>query len=141
MSTEMRGILVPGKRMAYALAGKSTITVRGKTTRFTYQIKKIANQEKWFVGLLNGPDNNCDYMYIGLGTMDKNATFTFRLTRNSRAGDDAQSVIAFKWLVRHWESPLMEIWHEGACGRCGRKLTVPESIESGLGPTCAGYSL
>lgn len=26
---------------------------------------------------------------------------------------------------------------EGACGRCGRKLTVPGSIASGIGPTCA----
>jgi hypothetical protein len=29
------------------------------------------------------------------------------------------------------------VWHEGRCGRCGRKLTVPESIESGFGPECA----
>ena len=27
-------------------------------------------------------------------------------------------------------------WHEGRCGRCGRKLTVPESIEAGYGPEC-----
>jgi hypothetical protein len=30
----------------------------------------------------------------------------------------------------------LEIWHEGSCLRCGRKLTVPESIESGYGPEC-----
>lgn len=30
----------------------------------------------------------------------------------------------------------VEIWHEGKCGRCGRQLTVPESIESGFGPEC-----
>ncbi|MGQ4872128.1 MAG: DUF6011 domain-containing protein, partial [Candidatus Thorarchaeota archaeon] len=28
----------------------------------------------------------------------------------------------------------VRIWHEGKCGRCGRRLTVPESIESGYGP-------
>ena len=27
--------------------------------------------------------------------------------------------------------------HSGCCGRCGRKLTVPESIDTGLGPVCA----
>ena len=27
---------------------------------------------------------------------------------------------------------------KGKCGRCGRKLTVPSSIESGLGPHCKG---
>lgn len=31
----------------------------------------------------------------------------------------------------------VEVWHEGSCGRCGRKLTVPESIANGLGPECA----
>jgi hypothetical protein len=30
-----------------------------------------------------------------------------------------------------------EVYHEGRCGRCNRKLTVPESIETGLGPECA----
>jgi hypothetical protein len=27
--------------------------------------------------------------------------------------------------------------HEGKCGRCGRLLTVPSSIESGIGPECS----
>ena len=31
-----------------------------------------------------------------------------------------------------------EFWHEGRCGRCGRTLTVPESIASGVGPECQG---
>lgn len=30
------------------------------------------------------------------------------------------------------------IYHMGQCCRCGRALTVPSSIESGLGPYCAG---
>jgi hypothetical protein len=32
----------------------------------------------------------------------------------------------------------LEVWHEGRCGACGRRLTVPESIERGLGPECYG---
>jgi hypothetical protein len=31
----------------------------------------------------------------------------------------------------------IEVWHEGNCRRCRRKLTVPASIELGLGPNCA----
>jgi len=31
------------------------------------------------------------------------------------------------------------VFHEGACGRCGRTLTVPESIASGFGPECIRY--
>jgi hypothetical protein len=32
---------------------------------------------------------------------------------------------------------VVEFWHEGKCCRCGRKLTVPASIASGIGPECA----
>lgn len=31
----------------------------------------------------------------------------------------------------------LEIYHVGRCGRCGKKLTTPESILTGLGPTCS----
>ena len=30
-----------------------------------------------------------------------------------------------------------EIWHEGRCAACARRLTVPQSIATGLGPDCA----
>jgi hypothetical protein len=50
---------------------------------------------------------------------------------------DAMVTIAFGWAWRHPDSDKLEVWHEGRCGRCGRRLTVPESIESGLGPECA----
>jgi hypothetical protein len=33
----------------------------------------------------------------------------------------------------------VEFWHEGKCGRCNRKLTVPSSIESGFGPECINH--
>jgi hypothetical protein len=32
--------------------------------------------------------------------------------------------------------PEMEVEHSGHCGRCGRLLTVPSSVQSGLGPEC-----
>jgi hypothetical protein len=32
---------------------------------------------------------------------------------------------------------LLEVWHEGRCAKCGLKLTVPQSIMTGFGPTCA----
>ena len=56
---------------------------------------------------------------------------------------DDHRQMGFAWLWRRITSntalpPKAEVWHEGSCGRCGRKLTVPESIENGLGPVCAG---
>jgi len=32
----------------------------------------------------------------------------------------------------------LNFFHEGKCGKCGRKLTTPESIKNGFGPTCLG---
>ena len=138
MFAEMRGLLAPGRRRHYVLAGKSTITIMSRTTgtRFTYRVTKSdAQPGQWpvfFVALLSGPDNERDFQY--LGTI---FSYGFSLTKKSRASRDAKSVVAFDWLSKHWEDPRVEVWHEGVCGRCGRKLTVPESIESGLGPICA----
>jgi hypothetical protein len=55
---------------------------------------------------------------------------------------DAPSARAFDWTWRHIARGIMpdalEIWHEGRCGRCARRLTVPESIAQGFGPECIG---
>lgn len=133
-STQMRGELKPGARKPYALAGKATVTLRSmKTgTRFTYRIKKHKTEELYFVGVLNGPDNTNNYQY--LGTIFPEG---FSVTRKSQINFKAPSAVAFHWFAKNMEHAAVEVWHEGACGKCGRKLTVPESIESGLGPTCA----
>lgn len=132
---------------AYMKAGNATITIRSKVTgnRFTYKIKASEPDDRypnqvWFVSVLNGPDNWTNYMYMG----KINADFKmFQWTRASRVGTDALSWKAFDYLFKALDdAPLffsdkMEVWHEGKCGRCGRKLTVPESIERGIGPDCA----
>ena len=57
-------------------------------------------------------------------------------------GKDAPSSKAFSWAWGYIKNDVLpvklEIWHEGRCARCNRKLTVPSSIESGFGPECAG---
>jgi DNA-directed RNA polymerase subunit RPC12/RpoP len=30
----------------------------------------------------------------------------------------------------------IKVYHEAKCARCGHRLTVPESIETGFGPNC-----
>lgn len=138
-AAQMRGILKPGRRRAYVTAGKATVTIRSTATqtRFTYKVEQSKNNRPgqmpvFFVKLLNGADNTADYVYIG--TIFAHG---FKTTRASRVSETAPSVRAFAWMTRHWEDARIEVWHEGRCGRCGRALTVPESIESGIGPTCA----
>jgi hypothetical protein len=49
-------------------------------------------------------------------------------------------VLAFAVRVMLGKQKLPEgykVQHAGRCGRCARTLTVPSSIELGLGPECA----
>jgi hypothetical protein len=137
----MRGQLAAGKRKGFILAGNAIFTVRSKATqtRFTYKVQQSdpakcrpGMMPVYFVSLLNGADNTGDFAYIGTIFADG-----FRVTRKSRVAASAPSAIAFSWLMKHLEDARVEVWHEGRCGRCGRTLTVPESIESGIGPICA----
>ncbi len=137
---DMRGELEPGRRSAFMFAGDAILTIRStKTqTRFTYRVTKSKPTDDgrppvWFVSLLSGADNEGDYRYIG--TIFANG---FRTTARSSVRADAPSAIAFAWFESHRESAAVKVWHEGRCGRCGRTLTVPESIASGIGPVCAG---
>lgn len=92
----------------------------------------------YFVNLLRGPDNTGDFAYMGV--MRKPGTF--HLTSKSVVGRTAGSFKALVWFLdalrcgRAVLEDKLEVWHEGKCGRCGRKLTVPESIAVGLGPEC-----
>jgi len=135
---ETLGIIQDWK--TFVKAGNSIFTIENTATgnRFTYQVVRCKDEDEeiWFVSVLNGPNNETDYAYIGsiFGT-------EFRLTHKSRFGEEAVSVKAFRWLSAylHSDQDLPEgvvVHHEGRCGRCGRRLTVPESIESGYGPEC-----
>jgi hypothetical protein len=130
-----------GAAESFMLAGKATVTlVSLKTgTRFTYRISASPDKSCHFVALLNGADNEGDYKYLG-----RIARSMFWAGRKvPRVGDisrDAPSMRAFAWawqqIVRGALPEALEIWHEGRCGRCARKLTVPSSISSGFGPEC-----
>jgi hypothetical protein len=93
-------------------------------------------QVLWFVNLLTGPDNISNYTYMG--TIHRGV---FKATTKSKH-PDSTSFKAFHWfwnkLTMHEldKFPQFAFYHEGRCGRCGRRLTVPESIESGYGPEC-----
>jgi hypothetical protein len=120
----------------FITAGKAFFTIRSEKTgaRFTYRVSKADNGNMWFVSVLTGHNNESDYTYIGC----INVAGVFVHTKDSKVAPDAPSFKAFEWFWQRVENPpdVVSIFHEGRCGRCGRKLTVPESIESGFGPEC-----
>lgn len=145
--SDMKGQLTTVEDVVtFATAGNATLTLRSLKTgnRFTFKIKKSDQPNSkvaFFVALMNGPDNENSFQYLGCIYNDQ-AGLRYAHGKKSRITEQATSSIVFKWF---WQkvinqkkfSPDLEIWHCGICGRCGRKLTVPESVARGIGPDCA----
>lgn len=132
----------------FVRAGNATITLvsRRTQTRFTFKIIKPEESRGrvlFFVKVLSGPDNENSYSYMGAIKSGYNGDY-FTLTGASKVSAEAQSFKAFKWfwqvVVTQRTHPTawgLDVWHEGRCCRCGRKLTVPSSVAQGMGDDCA----
>jgi hypothetical protein len=92
----------------------------------------------YFVSLLTGPNNETDYCYIG---KVNELTGELTLTRGSKRNEQIPDVVVFRWFMSHLFGDKIltnaVVHHEGRCGCCARKLTVPESIIRGIEPECA----
>jgi hypothetical protein len=135
-------------------AGHAVFTLLSLKTgmRYTYRIKvkkeDLAHTDPddinvtYFVEVLRGPDNTDHFSYMGVARRPGR----FWITSKSRVLRSSGSAKAFIWFMaalfarRNVLGKLLEVWHEGKCGRCGRRLTVPGSIERGLGDDCASYA-
>jgi hypothetical protein len=120
--------------LKFMFAGNSTATfVNTKTdNRFTFKLKQKKDSNLFFVSVLTSPD-----VYTYIGTVINGQ---FKHGRKSKINKDAQSVRVFEYVFKNLLSAslpdFIEVWHEGRCGKCGRTLTVPSSIATGLGPEC-----
>ena len=127
----------------FLLAGRAVFTVVNDATggRFTFKVVRVEKEGRdpvHFVNLLAGPDNTTDFVRLGMIFDETN----FVVPREWSIGSDAPSAQAFRWvfgrLAASRDLATVRFLHEGRCGRCSRVLTVPASIETGLGPVCAG---
>lgn len=137
----MSGMLeTPEKVLEFALAGNATFTLKSKISglHMTYRIRKPGDESPHFVALMSGPDNEGSYQYLGTIFSGK----VYKHGAKSRISLEAPSEKVFNqfWaaISQNRIPAYLEVWHEGKCGRCGRKLTVPESIATGIGPICDG---
>lgn len=146
----MRGQLVNRADIVkFIEAGNAIVTIVSKKsgTRFTYKFarpKMTAHNgtRPIWVSVLVGQNNDADYSFAG--TMRNAAIgYTYTQGRQSTLSAQAPSMLLLSWFLKHLNAGSdaaivrqAEFWHEGRCGRCGRTLTVPASIESGFGPEC-----
>jgi hypothetical protein len=142
----------PAAIARFVLGGNATFTLKNTVTgnRFTYKVTQIRKDGRaaspHFVKLMTGPDNESSFEYVGL---IKNEANYFHGGAKAKVPADARAHKTFEWFWntlqgRNARGPLsnfpgFEFWHEGRCCRCGRKLTVPESIANGIGPECAKH--
>jgi hypothetical protein len=130
--------------LRFITAGNATLTLVSKQSgnRFTFKFQRpdsdAPNRPIW-VRVLNGPDNENSYEFVGTIWIQSNGSYML-VRGKSTIQEDATSVKILNWFIRAINNGRVleqaEVWHEGRCGRCGRKLTVPESISSGYGPEC-----
>jgi hypothetical protein len=125
----------------FVFAGNAVFTLVSKKTgqRFTFRVRKSDTEakngpERFWVDLLTGPNNASDFTYI--------AWLRSGIVHQKRSNEkNPFSYKAIAWfLTQIWyDVPCLdkvEFHHEGRCGKCGRPLTDPESIQVGLGPIC-----
>ena len=132
----MQAQLTESNILPYILAGKAIFTIRNPNTgkSFTYKVKQPKDCSKWFVSVLTGSDNTSDYSYFGF--LNERKEFVYGRGK-SRIAEAAPSVLAFRWFMSNLGNLKgVECFHSGRCARCGRVLTVVESVTTGLGPEC-----
>lgn len=122
----------------YIFGGRGIVTLKSPTgVHHTYVFQRPRNEDQFpddvmFVYALH--DGN-KMFYVG---MIENSQF--RLTRSSRFLNDTEIVRGARYImkmafVKDLDTP-MELYHEGICSVCGRPLTNPKSIQTGIGPRC-----
>lgn len=138
--------------LTFILAGNATFTVTNESSgnRFTYRIRKAGygtatfkDTDVFYVSVLTGSDNTSSYQY--LGTFFSGTSKTYVHSTKSKISISADSNKVLTWFFNHFvknttKYPTVKVYHAGKCGKCGRKLTTPESVETGLGPHCGNRS-
>lgn len=136
--------LAPEDIKRFALAGNAILTIEsGKTGKYyTLHIEKY-NKSAYIVRAFKGSDNEnrLHYVYIG---------YYYNDTKKFAVSQEYRDRPTFAWpaIVRAAKyffdtidvSPkILTVYHEGRCGKCGKRLTKPDSIKHGLGPKCRRY--
>lgn len=120
-----------------------TIVDRDIGRRFTYHLNKAkpnprfdreGDKPKYWLALLTGPD---EWRTLGIV---QNFRFIRFMGTYSLMTPSAQTLTTVMIYLRQnaWNADRFEFWHAGRCCICGRTLTVPESIDRGIGPECFG---
>lgn len=118
----------------FLTAGRAIFTVsNGRGDHYTFKLGRIRDNDstlKAFV--LKGSDNTRDYDFLCLV---KAADLTlFKPVKRKAVRVLAWALDVAKGIKSL--PPGYTLEHAGRCGKCGRLLTEPESLKTGIGPAC-----
>lgn len=142
--------ITPSGVLDYIFSGKAVLTVKSLKTKkhITYKVKqkvvkiKDLNGKKtgerredlFFVNVMTGNDNNT-FTYLGVVARAKGIVKT---TTKSSFKDSDPATKVIQWVINNPMHTDLRVFHDNSCGRCGRRLTVPTSVKTGIGPICEG---
>lgn len=132
--------ITPAQFRNFIFAGRSIFTLENQTTGnyITFKVKQMKKEGKpiahmYVIECKALGDRSYGFELLGFLNMQAKE---FRRRKNP----DFVGTKTWIWLLQNLESlerfETLSIYHEGKCCKCGMPLTVPESIESGIGPEC-----
>lgn len=141
------GLIEQDKALEFMLAGKCECVLHSTKTNEDFRFEIIKRQTEkdknkfiYFLNYCLGHDKN----YAGVVWFD-DKTDEFRFSQGAKGqmtGNEIpirSLIFVLNKLLREEHVNNLLVYHVGKCGRCGKKLTTPESILTGLGPTCCKH--
>lgn len=129
---------------AYLTAGNCTFTLYSKKLdqHYTYKINVDKKRDdRYFAKVLFGSNNETDYRYIGLFYKDN---LSLRTSTAAHLPHTAPQFVMLQYFLKIVYGDFLwpdtcEFYPSGRCCRCGRRLTTPDSVKTGIGPECRKY--
>ena len=118
-----------------------TFTVHNdaRNTHITIRIRRPKGFRTMLVDAMTGSDNETGFEYIG--SMNRGLVVK-RQTKNTLSAKAEMVAAGWEFTLKaisngSISSLPLSVHHDGKCACCGRKLTQPASLASGIGPVCA----
>lgn len=138
--SENQGQLLTSQAVrTYITGGHGVCTLQNPLSKnkYTYLFMFPRNPKSFREGVMFCyVKKNKEYQYVGMLEPD----LRFRKTYASRFPSTSSEFRGAKYICDWARSPhfhsRMNLFHEGICAYCGRKLIDPKSISVGVGPKC-----
>lgn len=121
---------------SFILGGNALFTIKSNVTGnyYTYRVRRSTKKPNIYIIYLQAQQST----YCGYFSIYNKSISYYRPKEKSTFDQYSKQIIALLWTVKNSTklSGKVDVFHEGRCACCGRKLTDPTSIERGIGPDC-----